>query len=197
MNRYDIGVWTIVLSWIFLIVMSIFLVKTCRIKYEVIPQTVQIESFTYADRTREYVKEFSYFDKKRNIHTITSDLFIDPNCGCGIDYNYMKDGDRRFNETCGQLKKLSTEERYNIESKHLWYTSNAWMVLLTIFAMLLGMILTLITTIRISGRLEYYGDDYSYCSGCKNRCRRNAECIWGKLVDDESCEKINKFFGFM
>lgn len=197
MNRYKIGAWIVAMSWILLITMNILLVKSCRIKYKVIPQTVQIESYTHADRTHEYVKEFSYYDKKRNIHTITSDLFIDPNCACGVDYNYMKDGDRRFNETCGQLKKLSTEERYNIESKHLWYTSNVWMVLLTIFIVLLGSILTLITTIRISDRLEYYNDDYSYCSGCRNRCRKNAECVWGKLIDDKSCEKINKFFGFM
>lgn len=201
MNRYKIGMWIIAMSWILLVVISALLIKSCRIKYEVIPQTVQIESFTYNGETHEYVKEFSYYDKKRNIHTITSNLFIDPNagdCNCGIDYNYMKDGDRSFKETCGQLTKLSTKQKYRIESEHLWYTDNSWMVLLTIFIVILGLTLALITTIRISDRLEYYYDDeYRCCYGCKNRCCKNAECVWGKLVDNESCEKINKFFGFM
>lgn len=201
MDRYKIGAWIIAMSWILLIVMSVLLIKSCRIKYEVIPQTVQIEPFTYNGETHEYVKEFSYYDKKRNIHTITSDLFLDPDagdCSCGIDYNYMKDGDRSFKETCNQLTKLSTKQRYNIESKHLWFTSNVWMILLTIFAMILGTVLALITTFRIDDRLAYYHhNEYHGCYGCDNRCYKNAECVWGKLVDDESCEKINKFFGFM
>lgn len=187
------------MSWILLIVVSVLLIKSCRIKYEVIPQTIQIESFTYNRETHEYVKEFSYYDKKRNIHTITSDLFIDPNaedCSCGIDYNYMKDGDRSFKETCGNLKQLSTKEKYNIESEHLWFTSNKWMILLAIFTMILGIILTIITTYRIDDRLAYH-EGYSWCYGCEYRCGKNAKCVWGKLVDDESCEKINKFFGFM
>ena len=198
MNRYKIGMWIIAMSWILLVVMSVLLIKSCRIKYEVIPQTLQIESYTYADRTHEYVKEFSYYDKKRNIHTITSDLFIDSNCACGVDYNYMKDGDRSFKETCNQLTKLSTKQRYNIESKHLWFTSNVWMILLTIFAMILGTVLAFITTFRIDDRLTYYhNNEYYDCYGCDNRCHKNAECVWGKLISDESCEKINKFFGFM
>lgn len=198
-NRNKIGYWIIAISWIILIVISALLIKSCRIKYEVIPQTIQIESFTHNGGTYEYVKEFSYYDKKRNIHTITSDLFIDSNagdCDCGIDYNYMKDGDRSFKETCGQLTKLSTKQRYNIESKHLWYTSNVWMTLLTIFEIILGTIFAFITTFRIDDRLRYY-EGYSRCYGCEHHCGKNAECIWGKLVDDESCEKINKFFGFM
>ena len=189
------------MSWILLIVMNILLIKSCRIKYEVIPQTIQIESFTHNGETHEYVKEFSYYDKKRNIHTITSNLFIDPNagdCSCGIDYNYMKNGDKSFKETCGQLKKLSTKQKYRIESEHLWYTGNVWMTLLTIFMIIFGTILAIITTIRVSDRLEYYHhNEYYSCYGCTNNCRENAKCIWGKLVDDESCEKINKFFGFM
>ena len=28
-------------------------------------------------------------------------------------------------------------------------------------------------------------------------CGKKSHCVWGKLVNDESCEKINKFFGFM
>jgi hypothetical protein len=185
--------------WILLIVISVLLIRSCRIKYEVIPQTVQIESFTYNGETHEYVKEFSYYDKKRNIHTITSDLFIDPDaggCSCGIDYNYMKDGDRSFNETCTQLKKLSAERKHNIESKHLWYTSDALMILLTICVIILGTILTFITTFRIDDILEYR-KGYCNCYGCERRCYNNPRCVWGKLVDDESCEKINKFFGFM
>ena len=67
MNRDKIGYWIIAMSWILLIVVSALLIKSCRIKYEVIPQTVQIESFTYNGETHEYVKEFSYYDKKRNI----------------------------------------------------------------------------------------------------------------------------------
>lgn len=198
MNRYKIGMWIIAMSWILLVVMSVLLIKSCRIKYEVIPQTVQIESYTYADRTHEYVKEFSYYDKKRNIHTITSDLFIDPNCACGVDYNYMKDGDRRFNETCGQLTKLSTKQRYRIESEHLWFTSNVWMILPTIFAMISGTVLAFITSFRIDDRLTYhYRKKYSCCFGCDWECGEKAHCVWGKVVDDESCEKINKFFGFM
>lgn len=196
MNRDKIGYWIIAMSWILLIVVSALLIKSCRLKYEVIPQTIQIESFTYDGETYEYVKEFSYYDKKRNIHTITSDLFIDPNCGCGVDYNYMKDGDRNFKETCNNLKQLSTKERYNIESKHLWFTSNKWMILLTIFTMILGTVLAFITTFRIDDRLKYH-EGYSWCYGCEYRCGKNAKCVWGKLVDDESCEKINKFFGFM
>lgn len=201
MSRYKIGAWIIAMSWILLIVISVLLIKSCRIKYEVIPQTVQIESFTHNGETHEYVKEFSYYDKKRNIHTITSNLFIDPNagdCSCGVDYNYMKDGDKSFKETCDQLKKLSTKQKYRIESEHLWYTSNVWMTLLTIFTIILGTVLTFITTFRVSDRLEYYyNNEYYRCYGCNNRCHENAECIWGKLIDDESCEKINKFFGFM
>lgn len=201
MTRDKIGTWVVAISWMLLIVVSVLLIKFCRIKYEVIPQTVQIESFTYNGETYEYVKEFSYYDKKRNIHTITSNLFIDPNaggCSCGIDYNYMKDGGRIFKETCGQLTELSAKQKYNIESKHLWYTSNAWMILLTIFEIILGTILTIIATIRISDRLEYYHNNKYYgCYGCQRRCYKNAECIWGKLVDDEGCEKVNKFFGFM
>lgn len=196
MNRNKIGCWIIATLWILLIVVSALLIKSCRIKYEVIPQTVQIESFTYNRETHEYVKEFSYYDKKRNIHTITSDLFIDPDCACGIDYNYMKDGDRSFKETCYHLKQLSTKERHNIESKHLWITSNKWMILLTIFTMILGTVLAFMTAFRIDDRLEYH-IGYSCCHGCKCRCGKNAECVWGKLVDDESCEKINKFFGFI
>lgn len=197
MNRYKIGMWIIVMSWILLVVMSALLIKSCRIKYEVIPQTVQIESYTYADRTHEYVKEFSYYDKKRNIHTITSDLFIDSNCACGVDYNYMKDGDRSFKETCNQLTKLSTKQKYNIESKHLWLTSNKWMILLTVFAMILGTVLAFITSFRIDDRLTYHDTKYSCCFGCDWECGKKAHCVWGKVVDDESCEKINKFFGFM
>lgn len=197
MNRYKIGMWIIAMSWILLVVMSALLIKSCRIKYEVIPQTVQIESFTYNGETHEYVKEFSYYDKKRNIHTITSDLFIDPNCGCGVDYNYMKDGDRRFNETCGHLKQLLTKEKYNIESKHLWFTSNKWMILLTVFAMILGTVLAFITSFRIDDRLTYHDRKWSCCFGCDRECGKKAHCVWGKIVDDESCEKINKFFGFM
>jgi hypothetical protein len=197
MTRYKIGAWIIAMLWILLVTISILLVKSCRIKYEIIPQTVQIESYTYADRTHEYVKEFSYYDKKRNIHTITSDLFIDPNCSCGVDYNYMKDGDRRFNETCGQLTKLSTKQRYRIESNHLWYTSNALMIFLTICVIILGLMLTITGTIKISDRLAYYhNNEYYGCYGCNNRCCKNAECIWGKLVNDKNCERINKFFGF-
>lgn len=197
MNRYKIGMWIIAMSWILLVVMSALLIKSCRIKYEVIPQTVQIESYTYADRTHEYVKEFSYYDKKRNIHTITSDLFIDSNCACGVDYNYMKDGDRSFKETCNQLTKLSTKQKYNIESKHLWLTSNKWMILLTVFAMILGTFLAFITSFRIDDRLTYHDTKYSCCFGCDWECGKKAHCVWGKVVDDESCEKINKFFGFM
>ena len=188
------------MSWILLVVMSALLIKSCRIKYEVIPQTVQIESFTYNGETHEYVKEFSYYDKKRNIHTITSDLFLDPDagdCNCGIDYNYMKDGNRSFKETCNQLTKLSTKQRYNIESKHLWFTSNVWMILLTIFAMILGTVLAFITSFRIDDRLTYHDRKYSCCFGCDWECGKKAHCVWGKVVDDESCEKINKFFGFM
>lgn len=199
MTKNTIGTWIIILSWIFLTVTSILLIKSCRIKYEVIPQTVQIESFTHNRETYEYVKEFSYYDKKRNIHTITSNLFIDPNsggCSCGIDYNYMKDGDRSFNETCGQLTKLSTKQRYNIEHKHLWYTSNTWMILLTIFWITLGIVLTMIISFRISDRLAYH-NGYRYCYGCSSECGEKAHCVWGKLIADESCEKINKFFGFM
>lgn len=186
--------------WIFLIVISVFLIKACRIKYEVIPQTIQIESFTHNGETHEYVKEFSFFDKKRNIHTITSNLVVDPDaggCSCAIDYNYLKDGHKNFKETCGQLTKLSTKQRYNIESNHLWYTSNAWMIFLTICVIILGLILALTGSIKVSDRLTYYHNhEYYGCYGCSNRCCKNAECIWGKLVDDESCEKINKFFGF-
>lgn len=199
MNRYKIGMWIIAMSWILLVIMSVLLIKSCRIKYEVIPQTIQIESFTYNGETHEYVKEFSYYDKKRNIYTITSNLSIDPDAGgciCGIDYNYMKDGDRSFKENCGQLVELSTKQKYRIESEHLWYTSNVWMILLTIFTIILGIILTIITTIRIDDRLAYYRG-YSCCYGCERRCGKNAKCVWGKLIDDESCEKINKFFGFM
>lgn len=155
MNRNKIDYWIIAISWILLVVMSVLLIKSCRIKYEVIPQTVQIESFTYDGETHEYVKEFSYYDKKRNIHTITSDLFIDPNaggCSCGIDYNYMKDGSRSFKETCGNLKQLFTKKKYIIESKHLWFTSNKWMILTTILTMILGMFLTIMTTYRIDDR---------------------------------------------
>lgn len=197
MNRYKIGMWIIAMSWILLVVMSALLIKSCRIKYEVIPQTVQIESFIHANRTLEYVKEFSYYDKKRNIHTITSDLFIDPNCACGADYNYMKDGDESFKETCYHLKQLSTKEKYNIESKHLWITSNKWMILLTVFAMILGTVLAFITSFRIDDRLTYHDRKYSCCFGCDWECGEKAHCVWGKVVDDESCEKINKFFGFM
>lgn len=196
MTRYTIGAWIIAMLWTLLIVISVLLIKSCMIKYEIIPQTVQIESFTYNGETHEYVKEFSYYDKKRNIHTITSDLFIDPNCGCGVDYNYMKDGDRSFNETCHQLKKLSTKRKHNIESKHLWYTIDVLMIFLTICAMILGTILTFIATFNIDDRLAYH-KGYNACYGCELRCHKNAKCIWGKLVDDESCEKINKFFGFM
>lgn len=199
MNRNTIGIWIIVVSWILLVTMSILLIKSCRITYDVIPQTVQIESFTYNGETHEYVKEFSYYDKKRNIHTITSNLFLDPNsggCDCGIDYNYMKDGSKSFKETCNQLKKLSTKQRFNIESNHLWYTSSVWITLLTIFGIIFGMVLATITTFRISDRLYYYSG-YFHCYGCERRCGENAKCIWGKLVTDESCEKINKFFGFM
>lgn len=201
MNRNKIGNWIIAMSWIVLIVISALLIKSCRIKYEIIPQTIQIESFTHNRETYEYVKEFSYYDKKRNIHTITSNLFIDPGaegCSCGIDYNYMKDGDESFKETCGQLIKLSTKQKYRIEFEHLWYTNNAWMILLTIFTIILGTVLAGITTFRINDRLEYYhNNEYYSCYGCNKRCHKNAQCIWGKLVDDESCEKINKFFGFM
>jgi hypothetical protein len=199
MSRYKIGAWIIAMSWILLIVISVLLIKSCRIKYEVIPQTVQIESFTHNGETHEYVKEFSYYDKKRNIHTITSNLFIDPNagdCSCGVDYNYMKDGDKSFKETCEQLKKLSTKQKYRIESEHLWYTSNVWMTLLTIFTIILGTVLTFITTFRIDDRLAYHRQ-YSCCYGCDRNCTKKSHCIWGKVVDDESCEKINKFFGFM
>lgn len=198
-TKRQVCIWTIIMSWILVIVVNILLVKSCRIKYEVIPQTVQIESFTYNGGTHEYVKEFSYYDKKRNIHTITSNLFIDPNaegCSCGIDYNYMKDGDRNFKENCGQLTKLSTKQKYRIESEHLWYTENSWMILLTIFIVILGLTLAMISTIKISDRLEYY-EGYSCCYGCRHHCGEKAHCVWGKLVDDESCEKINKFFGFM
>ena len=200
MNRYKIGMWIIAISWILLVVMSALLIKSCRIKYEVIPQTVQIESFTYNRETHEYVKEFSYYDKKRNIHTITSNLFIDPNaggCDCRIDYNYMKDGDRTFKETCGQLTKLSTKQRYNIESNHLWFTSNRWMILLTVFTMIFGTVFAFITSFRIDDRLTYHDRGYSCCYGCDWNCSGKAHCVWGKIVDDESCEKINKFFGFM
>lgn len=201
MTRYKIGTWIISMLWILLIVISVLLIKSCRIKYEVIPQTIEIESFTHNRETHEYVKEFSYYDKKRNIHTITSDLFLDPDagdCSCGIDYNYMKDGDRNFKETCGQLTKLSTKQRYNIESNHLWYTSNVWITLLTILTIIFGTILTIIGTIKISDRLEYYHYNEFYgCYGCTKECGKNAKCVWGKLVDNESCEKINKFFGFM
>ena len=200
MTRYKIGYWIIAISWMLLIIISVLLIKSCRVKYEVIPQTVQIESFTYNGETYEYVKEFSYYDKKRNIHTITSNLFIDPNagdCSCGIDYNYMKDGDRSVKETYSQLTKLSTKQKHRIESEHLWYTSNVWMTLLTIFTILFGTILAIITAIRVDDRLEYYHNGYYRCYGCINRCGKNAECVWGKLVNDESCEKINKFFGFM
>lgn len=199
-TRRQVCIWTILISWILVIVVNVLLVRSCRIKYEIIPQTVQIESFTHNGETHEYVKEFSYYDKKRNIHTITSNLFIDPNagdCSCGVDYNYMKDGDKSFKETCGQLKKLSTKQKYRIESEHLWYTENSWMILLTIFMVILGLTLALISTIRISDRLEYYDDNYNSCYGCGRRCYKNAECVWGKLISDESCEKINKFFGFM
>lgn len=198
-TKRQVCIWTIIMSWILVIVVNILLVKSCRIKYEVIPQTVQIEFFTYNGGTHEYVKEFSYYDKKRNIHTITSNLFIDPNaggCSCGIDYNYMKDGDRNFKENCGQLTKLSTKQKYRIESEHLWYTENSWMILLTIFIVILGLTLAMISTIKISDRLEYY-EGYSCCYGCRHHCGEKAHCVWGKLVDDESCEKINKFFGFM
>lgn len=197
MTRDQIGVWTIVMSWILLIVMSILLIKSCRIKYEVIPQTVQIESFIHNGEAHEYVKEFSYYDKNRNIHTITSNLFVDPNsgdCNCGI-VNYMKDGNRSFKETCNQLTKLSTRQKFNIESDHLWYTSNIWIILLTIFGIIIGTVLTIITTIRISDRLDYH-KGYSCCHGCECYCHKNPECIWGKFIEDESCEKINKFFGF-
>lgn len=200
MNRNKIGYWIIAISWILLIVVSALLIKSCRIKYEVIPQTVQIESFTYDGKAYEYVKEFSYYDKKRNIHTITSDLFIDPNaggCNCGIDYNYMKDGDRSFKETCNQLTKLSTKQKYNIESKHLWFTSNKWTILLTVFEMILGIVLAFTITFRIDDRLTYHDKKYRCCFGCDWECGEKAHCVWGKLVDDESCEKINKFFGFM
>lgn len=201
MTRYEIGAWIMAMLWILLAVISILLIKSCGIRYEVIPQTVQIESFTHNRETHEYVKEFSYYDKKRNIHTITSNLFIDPDagdCSCGIDYNYAKDGDKSFKETCGQLKKLSTKQKYNIESKHLWYTSNVWMTLLTIFTIIFGTVLAIVGTIKISDRLVYYhNNEYYGCYGCNNRCHKNAECVWGKLVDDESCKKINKFFGFM
>ena len=184
-----------------LIVVSVLFIKSCRIKYEVIPQTVQIESFTYNGETYEYVKEFSYYDKKRNIHTITSNLFIDPNaggCSCGIDYNYMKDGDRIFKESFSQLTELSTKQKHRIESEHLWYTNNVWMVLLTVFTIIFGTILAIITTTRVNERLEYYhNNEYYRCYGCNNKCYKNAECVCGKLIDDESCEKINKFFGFM
>lgn len=197
MDRYKIGAWIIATLWVFLIAMSICLIKACRIKYEVIPQTVQIESFTHNGETHEYVKGFSFFDKKRNIHTITSDLFIDPNCACGADYNYMKDGDKSFKETCGQLTKLSTKQKYRIEHEHLWYTSNAWMIFLTICVIILGLILALIGTFKVSDRLAYYHhNEYYSCYGCGHRCYKNAECLWGKLVDDQSCQKINKFFGF-
>ena len=199
MTRDQIGVWTIVMSWILLVIMSILLIKSCRIKYEVIPQTVQIESFIHNGESHEYVKEFSYYDKKRNIHTITSNLFINPNsgnCNCGIDYNYMKDGNRNFKENCNQLTKLSTRQKFNIEYKHLWYTSSVWMVLLTIFGIILGTVLAIITTIKIGDRLYYYSG-YYHCYGCERHCGKNAECVWGKIVDDESCEKINKFFGFI
>ncbi len=197
MNRYKIGMWIIAMSWILLGVVSALLIKSCRIKYEVIPQTVQIESFTYNGETLEYVKEFSYYDKKRNIHTITSDLFIDSDCACGVDYNYMKDGDRNFKETCYHLKQLSTKERYNIEFHHLWITSNKWMILLTVFTMILGTVLAFITSFRIDDRLTYHDRGYSCCYGCDWECGGTAHCIWGKVVDDKSCEKINKFFGFM
>ena len=200
MNRYKIGIWIIAMSWILLGVVSALLIKSCRIKYEVIPQTIQIESFTYNRETHEYVKEFSYYDKKRNIHTITSNLFIDPNaggCDCGIDYNYMKDGDRCFKETYGQLIKLSIKQKYRIESEHLWYTSNVWIILLTIFTMILGTVLAFITSFRIDDRLTYHDRKYSCCFGCDWECGEKAHCVWGKIVDDESCEKINKFFGFM
>lgn len=200
MNRYKIGIWIIAISWILLIVVSVLLIKSCRIKYEVIPQTIQIESFTYNGETHEYVKEFSYYDKKRNIHTITSNLFIDPNaegCSCGIDYNYMKDGNKSFKETYGQLIELSTKQKYRIESEHLWYTSNVWMTLLTILTIILGTVLAIITTFRIDERLTYHDRKYRCCYGCDWECGEKAHCVWGKIVDDESCEKINKFFGFM
>lgn len=186
MNRNKIGYGIIAMSWILLGVVSALLIKSCRIKYEVIPQTVQIESFTYNRETHEYVKEFSYYDKMRNIHTITSNLFIDPNaggCNCGIDYNYMKDGDKSFKETCGQLTMLSAKQKYRIEFEYLWYTNNIWMVLLTIFIVILGITLTLITTIRISDRLEYYCDDeYHCCYGCENRCRKMQNVFGVKLL---------------
>lgn len=200
MNRYKIGVWIITMLWAFPAVIGVLLIQSCKIKYEVIPKTVQIESFTYNGETHEYVKEFSYYDKKRNIHTITSNLFLDPDagdCSCGIYYNYMKDGNRSFKETCGQLKKLSTEQKYNIESNHLWYTNNIWMVLLTIFLIVLGIILAIVATIKIDNRLSYHNRKYGTCYGCSHYCGKKPYCVWGKLVDDESCEKINKFFGFM
>lgn len=200
MNRNKIGTWIIIMLWILLGAIGVLLIQSCKIKYEVIPQTVQIESFTYNGETYEYVKEFSYYDKKRNIHTITSNLFINPDaedCSCGIDYNYMKDGDKSFKETCGQLTKLSTEQKYNIESNHLWYTSDIWMILLTIFTIILGIVLAIIATIKIDSRLTYHNRERGTCYGCGYYCGKKSHCVWGKLVDDESCEKINKFFGFM
>lgn len=199
-NRCQICSGAISAMWILLVITSILLVRACRIKYEIIPQTVQIESFTYDEKTYEYVKEFSYYDKKRNIHTITSNLFIDPEangCSCGIDYNYLKDGDNHFKESCEQLTKLSTKQKYRIESEHLWYTSNVWMVLLTIFIIIAEIIIISIGIVKILNRLDYHADTYYLCSGCSRRCAKNSECMWGKFVDNEDLHKdINKFFGF-
>lgn len=199
-NRRQICNGTIITMWILLVIASILLIKACRIKYEIIPQTIQIESFTHDGRTHEYVKEFSYYDKKRNIHTITSNLFIDSNlndCSCAIDYNYAKDGRTLFRESCNQLTRLSTKQRYRIESEHLWYTSSMWGVSLMIIVIITQLIITIVGTIRISNRMEYTTNYYNSCHGCEEYCGKKACCMWGKFVDNEGLhENINKFFGF-
>lgn len=201
-TKQQVGIGLIITSWILLIVISVLLIKSCRIKYEIIPQTIQIESFTHGENTYEYVKEFSYYDKKRNIHTITSDLFIHPNsgsCNCGIDYNYSKDGDTIFREFTDQLTKLTTKQKLRIESEHLWYTSSCWTILLIILIIISGLISTIVTTVHISGRIDYLNNPRNNCcDGCGNWCGRHAECLSGIILDDENTIKgINKFFGFL
>lgn len=201
-TKQQVGIGLIITSWILLIVISVLLIKSCRIKYEIIPQTIQIESFTHGGNTYEYVKEFSYYDKKRNIHTITSGLFIHPNsgdCNCGIDYNYLKDGKMNFKESTNQLTKLTTKQKFRIESEHLWYTSSCWRVLLTVSIIISGLILTVIATVQITGRIDYLNHPkYNYCHGCGNWCSRRAQCLSGIILDNENTIKgINKFFGFL
>ena len=201
-TKQQVGIGLVITWWILLIATSFLLIKNCRIKYEIIPQTIQIESFTHGGNTYEYVKEFSYYDKKRNIHTITSNLFIHPDsgsCGCGIDYNYLKDGKASFKETTNQLIKLTTKQKFRIESEHLWYTFSRWRAMLITLIIIWGLILTIITTIHISNRIDYLNDPRNNCcSGCGNYCTRRAECLSGIILDDENTIKsINKFFGFL